>query len=355
MNDYTPYIFRTDDGGESWRTVTDGLPADHFVRVVREDPRASGLLFAGTEFGLYASFDGGDSWGSFQLNLPRTPITDLLIHENVGNPDLVLATQGRSFWVLDDLGAVRELAGEVAAGTKRDVPRLFSPEPVVRIDRPGGGGGFVNGASIWFDLPEEPAGRVELVISPDGRDRVLRRFVSVPEGEEIEGGDKERPRIESFEAKTGLNRVVWNLRGQAPHLVEGAIMSLSYTGGPYLPPGTYRATLTVAGSAEPETDDWSDSRTFEVLADPRLEDISQADLEEQYAMLDQLSARLTATHDAIAGLRSVREQAGTLEERLDEAGAAELRPAVEAILERAGDLDERLIQSRSRVSQDALN
>jgi len=368
MNDYTPYIFRTDDGGESWTTVTDGLPADHFVRVVREDPGAAGLLFAGTEFGLYASFDGGDSWQSFQLNLPRTPITDLLIHHNAGNPDLVLATQGRSFWVLDDLGLVRELAreraAEVAAGTQRDVPQLFSPEPVVRIDRPGGGGGFANGASIWFDLPEEPAGRVELVISPDGSDRVLRRFVSLPEGEEVEGGDEERPRIESFEAKAGLNRVVWNLRGQAPHLVEGAIMSLSYTGGPYLPPGTYRATLTVAaseertdegGEARAATADWSDSRTFEVLADPRLEDISQADLEEQYAMLDQLSARLTATHDAIAGLRSVREQAGALEERLDEAGASELRPAVEAILERAGELDERLIQSRSRVSQDALN
>lgn len=364
MNDYTPYIFRTDDGGGSWTTVTDGLPADHFVRVVREDPGAVGLLFAGTEFGLYASFDGGDSWRSFQLNLPRTPITDLLIHHNVGNPDLVLATQGRSFWVLDDLGAVRELAGEVAAGTVRDVPRLFSPEPVVRIDRPGGGGGFANGASIWFDLPVEPVGRVELTISPDGSDRVLRRFVSLPEGEEVEGGEKERPRIESFEAKEGLNRVIWNLRGQAPHLVEGAIMSLSYTGGPYLPPGTYRATLTVAGSDEESDEsgeaaataaDWSDSRAFEVLADPRLEDISQADLEEQYAMLDQLSERLTATHDAIAGLRSVREQAGALEGRLDDAGAPELRPAVEAILERAGELDERLIQSRSRVSQDALN
>ena len=362
MNDYTPYIFRTDDGGESWTTVTDGLPADHFVRVVREDPGASGLLFAGTEFGLYASFDGGDSWQSFQLNLPRTPITDLLIHHNAGNPDLVLATQGRSFWVLDDLGAVRELAREVAAGTVRNVPRLFSPEPVVRIDRPGGGGGFANGASIWFDLPVEPVGRVDLAISPDGNDRVLRRFVSLPEGEEIEAGEDERPRIESFEAKEGLNRVVWNLRGQAPHLVEGAIMSLSYTGGPYLPPGIYRATLTVAradegteGDAEPEEDAWVDSRTFEVLADPRLEDISQADLEEQYAMLDQLSARLTATHDAIAGLRSVREQARALESRLDEAGASELRPAVEAILERAAELDERLIQSRSRVSQDALN
>ena len=206
------------------------------------------------------------------------------------------------------------------------MPRLFSPEPTVRVDRPGRGGGFANGASIWFDLPEEPAGRVELVISPDGSDRVLRRFVSMPEGEEIAGADEERPRIESFEAREGLNRVVWNLRGQAPHLVEGAIMSLSYTGGPYLPPGTYRATLTVAGGTrrtptspaatpddasggsgsedprtrtegdgEPEAEDWVDSRSFEVLADPRLDDITQADLEEQYAMLDRLSARLTAT------------------------------------------------------------
>ena len=258
MNDYTPYIFRTDDGGESWRTVTDGLPADHFVRVVREDPGADGLLFAGTEFGLYASFDGGDSWGSFQLNLPRTPVTDLLIHENVGNPDLVLATQGRSFWVLDDLGAVRELAGEVAAGAVRDEPRLFAPEPTVRVDRPGGGGGFANGASIWFDLPEA-AGRPGR--SSSSLLTAATAFCDVscrpPEGEEVEDGDRERPRIESVEAKAGLNRVVWNLRGQAPHLVEGAIMSLSYTGGPYLPPGSYRATLTVAGSADAEAGNWS--------------------------------------------------------------------------------------------------
>ena len=368
MNDYTPYIFRTDDGGANWATVTDGLPADHFVRVVREDPATPGLLFAGTEFGLYASFDGGDSWRSFQLNLPRTPVTDLLIHTNVGNPDLVLATQGRSFWVLDDLGAVRELATEIAAGARRTEPRLFSPEPVVRIDRPGRGGGFVGGASIWFDLPEEPAGRVELVISPEASERVLRRFLSLPAGEEIEGGDDARPRIESFQAKAGLNRVVWNLRGQAPYLVDGAIMSLSYTGGPYLPPGTYRATLSVRAddadgdgadddaSARAEAgDDWTESRTFEVLADPRLDDITQADLDEQYAMLDQLSARITAIHDAIAGLRSVREQATALAERLDADGAPELGPAVDAILERAGELDERLIQSRSRVSQDALN
>ena len=357
LNDYTPYIFRTDDGGATWTTKTEGLPANHFVRVVREDPGADGLLFAGTEFGLYASFNGGDSWQTFQLNLPRTPITDLLIHDSVGNPDLVLATQGRSFWVLDDLGVARELALEVSAGADRDTPRLFSPETTVRVDRPGCCGGFVNGASIWFHLPEEPAGRVELSITTGNGARVLRRFVSLPDADSEQAGDRddERPRIESFEAEAGLNRIVWDLKDQAPHLVEDAIMSLSYIGGPFLPPGTYQATLDVAGADEGDDGAWSDSRTFEVLGDPRLDDISQADLEEQYAMLDELSARLTAIHDAIAGLRSVREQAETLRDRLEAAGAGELRPIVEAAAERAGELTDLLIESRSRVSQDALN
>ncbi len=358
LNDYTPYIFRTDDGGSTWTTATAGLPENHFVRVVREDPGQDGLLFAGAEFGFHASFDGGRSWRSLQQNLPRTPVTDLVLHTSAGNPDLVLATQGRSFWVLDDLGVVRELAKEQAAGGGRDAPRLFAPEAVVRVDRPGRGGGFVNGASIWFHLPAEPDGRVELSISPEGSQRVLRRFVSLPKTGNGPDEDRhdERPRIESFEAEAGLNRIVWDLKDQAPHLVEGAIMSLSYTGGPYLPPGTYRATLEVGPddpSSEGET--WSDSRTFEVLADPRLDDVTQEDLEEQYEMLDGLSARLTAVHDAIAGLRSIREQAGALEARLDDAGAGELKPAAREVAERAEELNDRLIQARSRVSQDALN
>ena len=358
MNDYTPYIFRTEDGGASWTTVTSGLPENHFVRVVREDPGADGLLFAGTEFGLYASFDRGDSWQSFQLNLPRTPVTDLTLHENAGNPDLVLATQGRSFWVLDDLNVVRELARELAAGGGRDIPRLFAPETTVRVDRPGRGGGFVNGASIWFHLPGAANRRVELTITPEGSDRVLRRFLSEPEDEADQNRDRddERPRIESFEARTGLNRVVWDLKDQAPRLVEGAIMSLSYTGGPFVPPGTYRATLGVEPAGESsDGEPWSDSRTFEVVGDPRLDDVTREDLEEQYEMLDGLSARLTAVHDAIAGLRSVREQAEALGDRLDAAGAGELETAVAEVAERAGELNDRLIQARSRVSQDALN
>ena len=358
MNDYTPYVFRSEDGGASWTTVTSGLPENHFVRVVREDPGADGLLFAGTEFGLHASFDRGDSWRSFQLNLPRTPVTDLTLHENAGNPDLVLATQGRSFWVLDDLNVVRELARELAAGGSRNTPRLFAPETTVRVDRPGRGGAFVNGASIWFHLPGAANRRVELTITPEGSDRVLRRFLSEPEGEADQNRDRddERPRIESFEAETGLNRVVWDLKDQAPHLVEGAIMSLSYTGGPFVPPGTYRATLGVEPAGESsDGEPWSDNRTFEVVGDPRLDDVTQEDLEEQYEMLDGLSARLTAVHDAIAGLRSVREQAEALGDRLDAAGAAELEPAVAEVAERADELNDRLIQARSRVSQDALN
>ena len=360
LNDYTPYIFRTEDGGATWSSATAGLPGNHFVRVVREDPGADGLLFAGAEFGLYVSFDRGGAWESFQLNLPRTPVTDLLVHTNAGNPDLVLATQGRSFWVLDDLGVVRELAREQAAGGGRDTPRLFAPEPTVRVDRPGGGDGFVNGASIWFHLPEAPEGAVELTIAPEGSERVLRRFVALPEedAEPDEDHDDERPRVESFEAEKGLNRIEWDLKDQAPHLVEGAIMSLSYTGGPFLPPGTYRATLDLASAAEDAEDadeTWSDSRTFEVIADPRLDDVTQADLEEQYRMLDGLSAQLTAVHDAIAGLRSVREQAETLGDRLEAAGAGELKPAIVEVAERADELNDRLIQARSRVSQDALN
>ncbi len=222
--DNTPYIFRTDDFGATWVRIADGrngIPEDHFVRVVREDPERKGLLFAGTEFGLYVSLDDGSSWQPFQLDLPVTPITDMAVKRG----DLVVATQGRSFWILDDLSPLRQMTADVLMGDFH----LFAPRDVIRWADgsggrrgPGGGAEGKNppfGAMIHYLLPEagdgDDADEVRLeILDADGE--VLRSMSSTKP-------EKQAPNIwrklfpEFFEppkldAREGANRWVWNLR-----------------------------------------------------------------------------------------------------------------------------------------------
>jgi photosystem II stability/assembly factor-like uncharacterized protein len=189
LDDRKPYIFRTDDWGKSWQQLTDGrngIPADHWVRVVREDPERPGMLYAGTEFGLYASFDAGQSWQPFQLDLPVAPVADLAVK----NGDLVVATHGRSFWVLDDISPVRQLTPEIV----KDGRYLFAPRPAIRLlNRGGGGGGGGNpprgdnppyGATIYYLLPEDLAedGKTEVKLEIlDAGGKALRTLSSQKE------------------------------------------------------------------------------------------------------------------------------------------------------------------------------
>src|SRR5213078_3059474 len=181
-----PYIFKTTDYGKTWRSITGGIPASHFIRVVREDPARRGLLYAGGEFGVYVSFDDGNSWQSLQRNLPVVPIHDLVVKDN----DLVAATHGRAFWILDDLTPLQQLADSVARATRF----LYTPRTAYRMGLGGGfgggggGGGVIGvgrnppgGAAVFFYLKSAPDSTTDVHLDIlDSRDSLVRRFAPKP-------------------------------------------------------------------------------------------------------------------------------------------------------------------------------
>lgn len=351
FDDFRPFIFRTDDYGESWRLLTpgdNGIPADHFVRVVREDPDRRGLLYAGTEFGLYVSFDDGARWQSLQQNLPVTPITDLAVTQQ----DLVVATQGRSFWILDDLTPLHQLSGKLVAAEMM----MLTARPSYRY---GGGSSFgggravgenpAAGAVLAYWLGSEPEGELTLEIV-DEQGQVLRflssekdepqapspwrRFMSGPQPSRKLATDK------------GLNRYVWDLRLGDATLVEDSVLWGSAR-GPKVPPGNYEARLTLGETTL--------STSFEVLGDPRLSTTDEA-YAEQYALAKKVWQALSESHKMLETARDVRLQIHDLARRLQTMAEDEtLAATAEQCEEALSAIEERIYQSRAESSQDVLN
>ena len=321
LDDWTPYVYRTTDYGQSWTRIADGtrgIPADYTTRVVREDPEREGLLYAGTEFGAFVSFDDGKQWQPLQLNLPRTPVTDLKVKRG----DLVVATQGRSFWVLDDVTPLRELA----AGSVEEGVHLYGPRPAYRPsaqDEPGHyerdhinglmspaswkGRNPPHGAVLYYHL-EEPAEDVSIEI-------------------EEEDGDHVRS-LEGISAEAGSHRIVWDLRYETPVELRG----------PRAVPGTYRVRLTAGGATR--------ERVVEVRKDPRLTDVSRADLQAQFDYLIRAQRRLAELEEGLSAIEAVREQLDALMERVgDEPWADSARTRVDELRGELADVESILIQT----------
>ncbi len=362
--DFRPYIFQTNDYGASWTLLTDGtngIPDDHFVRVVREDPNRRGLLFAGTEFGMYVSFDDGAHWQSFQLNLPVTPVTDMVITDD----DLVLSTQGRAFWVLDNFSALSQLTDAIM-----DSPaHLFAPRTAYKGGRPG--------PQIYFWVAEGTTDEVRLEIVDPAGETVLERSgrVSAEGGEEdivvpafvppefrqqfIEmvrsggsfgGMDMSQFMGGGLSPTAGINRSTWNGRWPAIYEVPQGIVQwggFGGGGGPGAVPGTYEVRLTVG--------ERSMSQPLELLPDPRVE-ATTADYEEQLRIAREVGAAAKLLYDELAQLRSVKTQAAQIGRQLAEAGygneasqaAGRLSAALEAV-------EGELTQLEGEGGQDALN
>jgi photosystem II stability/assembly factor-like uncharacterized protein len=338
LDDFRPYLYKTTDYGKTWTKIVTGIKDDHFTRVVRADPNRPGLLYAGTESGMYVSFDDGASWKQFQLNLPIVPITDLTIK----NDDLIVATQGRSFWVFDDLTTLHQLRPEI---TDRPL-HLFRPRPPYRL--PGGRRGGDDeggrpsrtdgqnpqaGAVIRFHLKEAPRkdakSRLEIL---DANGAVVREYKS----------DADSPGAK-FDAKAGMNRVVWDLRHADAEGFPGMVIWGSLT-GPRAVPGPYKARLQV-GPLEENVE-------FTVKPDPRSSS-SQSDYEEQLAFLLAVRDKLTETHRGIKTIRDVREQLTNLNKRLKD--DADITAAAKAIDKKLTAVEESLYQTKAKSSQDVLN
>ena len=336
MDDFGPYIFRTDDFGASWTLNTTGIPDDHPVRTVREDPIRSGLVFAGTEYGVFVSLDAGASWQSFQRNLPETPVTGM----RVAHDDLIISTQGRSFWIMDDISPLREIDAAMAAGTY-----LFTPRDARRLTNAGVAGlSELNpdpppaGAQIHFYLAEEPDEdiRVEVV---DASGEVVRTFASdSATAAEAEG--------EQITKTAGLHRIAWTLSYPGPELPEGAV-TWGYSGGVTAPPGEYSVRLTVGGTML--------ERDFALLPDPRIPEVTVASYQEQFRVAMLARDSINSITTAIEDLAAIREQVEAVLERARAAGQdAELQPLADTLAEKSMGVTEELMQTKNESSQDPI-
>lgn len=349
-DDFRPYLYKTTDFGRTWKKIVNGLPNDSFTRVIREDPHRRGLLYAGTETGMWISFDDGENWRSLQLNLPVVPITDLAIHKR--DKDLVVATQGRSFWILDDLTILHQWKDAIADA------HLFKPEESYRM---AGGGGRLPanatigenppaGVTIWYHLKEKPKGDAEIEIL-DSTGKSIKKFSSkAPEGAEgggPGGGRRFGGGAARVPAEKGFNRFAWDLRYPDTKTFPGMILWAGMTRGPKAVPGNYQVKLTVDGKTLTES--------FELRKDPRIE-TTQDDFQKQFDLLSKISAKLTETHEAIISIRDVRKQANDTATRVkDHPGGKAIADAARALSDKLTAIEEELYQTKNRSSQDPLN
>jgi photosystem II stability/assembly factor-like uncharacterized protein len=350
LDDFRPYLYRTTDYGKTWKRIVTGIDKQHFTRVVRADPGRAGLLYAGTEQGMYISFDDGEHWQSLQLNLPIVPITDVAIKNN----DLIVATQGRSFWVLDDLTVLHQLRPEL---TQKPLAAL-APRATYRL--PGFGGDFPSktagqnppsGAVIYFYLQKAPTKDAPLsveILDKDGK--VIRRATMADPAKEPakappKQGKGRDPQSDELKATAGLNRVVWNLYYQRPEDFPGMVL-WGGLAAPRAVPGTYQARFRLGKEEQ--------TVKIEVLPDPRTT-ASVKDMQEQFDFVADVGAKLTEAHRSIKKLRDVREQLQTIVKRLDKEKHAEAVKSARAMIKTMTAAEEALHQTKAKAPQDVLN
>jgi photosystem II stability/assembly factor-like uncharacterized protein len=354
FDDFRPYLYKTADYGRTWTKITGGIPDGAFTRVVREDPARRGLLYAGTETGLYVSFDDGASWQPFQRNLPAVPVTDLTIK----NGDLVVATQGRAFWILDDLTPLRLWNDRTA----QEDAHLFPTRPSHRVqtekpdedDPPKGvGANMPNGVLVHYWLKEKP-GKDQIVrIEILSGEKVIRSFSSEkkePEGdlkEQAEKKELEKDRDKPLEPKAGVNRFLWDMRVFKPTLAPKAVFNEGDKSPPKVGPGTYKVRLTVGGKSFTETAE----------VKPHPQGVATAeDLKAQFDLLASIRDRLSETHETVLKVRDAREQAKEIGERAERLGKGDaLKKRAAALAEKLTAVELELTNPEIKADEDDLN
>jgi len=365
LDDNRPFIFKTQDYGDTWTQITTGIPGDDFTRVVREDPERPGLLYAGTETGVYVSLDGGDQWDALRTNLPVVPIYDLQIKDG----DLIAGTHGRSFWILDDLSPLRELteaalsapahlvkprnytrllrqAGSILDDTigKQYMSDILGPPMTYRqVETPGGGRERIylnagtnppDGVSVYYHLADEP--EVEVAITLRAPSSAAIKTYST----ELQGDGR-------LDAHQGMNRFQWDTRypqGKELGDVAGGVSPFGAKNtGPLAPPGTYTIELTTGGNTS--------EALFEIAADPR-SNVSQADLDAQFALQIAIRDLYSETHGQVVKIRNLRDQVQQWAARAEgHAAEARLTEAAGAIAGKLGDVENELVPFRSAGTQ----
>ena len=368
LDDYAPYLFKTNDFGRTWISISAGLPDNEFLRCVREDPSRRGFLYAGTEVGIYVSLDDGASWQSLRLNLPVVPIHDLQVKDT----DLVAATHGRSFWILDDLTPLHQLADAVLQAPEH----LFSPRSAHRSVAQVGGGPPAPGTNyrlgmglelgwrqikttdgktvrqfldagqdspaglvVTYHLAQQPQGEVTLEFL-DASGRVINTFSSQD--------NEENPDAPKVPAEAGMNRFLWNMRYQDAIKVPGDATTERLVEGPLVAPGHHSVRLNADGR--------SLTQPVEILADPRVP-ATQSDLDAQLAFLIKIRDKQSETHSGINRLRSIRQQVDEWQSRTRGLGSEEaVATAGDGIKSKLTAIEDELIQTMAIGARwDTLN
>jgi photosystem II stability/assembly factor-like uncharacterized protein len=333
-DDFTPYIYKTEGYGKTWKLITAGIPKMHFTRVTRADKKRQGLLYAGTEYGMYISYNDGASWKPFQQNLPIVPITDLTIKEN----DLIVATQGRAFWAIDDLTVVQQMNNDISNKSLH----LFGVDPAYRMQ-----------GSFSFGIPRNagtnaPMGVVLNYYAKDVTDSSKASLTIL---------DKDRKEIRTFttdakeqnnkiDISKGMNQAVWNLRYPESERIEGMILWNGVPSGIVAPPGSYFAKVKMGkDSAEVP---------FSLKADPNYK-LTQAEYEQQFSFLKTVQEKFNETQKSLKDIRSLRTQINDFVTKQGKDVPKEVKKMADTINKQLTIIEEILYQTKAKSGQDVLN
>ncbi|MCK6617332.1 MAG: glycosyl hydrolase [Cyclobacteriaceae bacterium] len=347
FNDYSNMTYKTTDYGKSWTKISNGVDADDFIKVIREDKKVKDLLYAGAERGFYVSFNGGANWNKLQLNLPVVPVTDLIIQGN----DLVASTAGRSFWILDDLSAIQQSKGNFGSGAVK----LYQPKPTVRYPSitipewmgniPGLGMNPMDGVVLDYYLKEKAdtntvrleildAGGKKIRSYTNKKDEAFKRFAGGP------------PEPQVIPSEAGVNRFAWDFRTETLPAIDNAYVYGDYRGH-RVAPGKYKARITYKGETS-ETE-------FEITQDPNLK-VTPADWTAQQQFMEQVENRLAEISAAVNTMRKVKKQIENYNDLLkDRADAKDVVTSGKELIKKIDRWEENVVQTKQKNFQDVIN
>jgi len=328
--DFAPYLYKTTDYGKTWKKITNGIPAEHFTRVVREDPKRKGLLYAGTETGMYISFDDGANWNPFQLNLPIVPITDLAIKDN----NLIVATQGRSLWIIDDLSVIHQLSE-----AKNKDNFLFKPKDTYRMGGNSRTGSLTSGTN-------HPSGVMTYFNIKDTQDKEVKLSYLTMKGDTIKTFST-KSKEDKLEVKNGANYHTWDMRGKGAERLKGMILWWASTDAPQAVPGDYRVVLSVGNETLVQP--------FKILPDANAEtDI--AGMQAQYDFITDVNSTVDKAHKSIKKIRNINGQLEAFQKQYKD--NEQVKPLVEKakkLSEDFSEIEKALYQTKNQSGQDPLN
>ena len=328
--DFTPYLYKTNDFGKTWKKITNGIPSEHFTRVLREDPKKKGILYTGTETGLYVSYNDGSSWQSLQLNLPIVPITDLKVKEN----NLIVATQGRSLWILDDLSLLHQLS---EVNSEENI--LFKPKDTYRM------GGYSNKESLTTGT-NHPSGVITYFYVKNPEEKEVKLSYLNSKNDTIKSVSTKNDK-DNFKVKEGSNMFVWNTRGKPAEKFEGMILWWASMNAPRAVPGEYKVVLSVG--------DESYTQNFTIIPDENSEtDI--AGMQKQFDFITDINATIDKAHKSIKKIRKINSQLKAFQEQYkDDDKVKILVDKAKELSDDFSEIEKALYQTQNKSGQDPLN